>query len=195
MRRRSLASRPRGVIYFARAAALGGGTGQDGLCLGARRAAEHDLRGWRRTHPADRPRRPVRDAVQTPMVDQVAERWQRLLDRLVRYGRRSAGSVWKPSCMAAVSSTRATIAVPSRADTATLADLAASIGHPHLDALIRSVAYRSGSLPEDAPRHSQPSSCTPRRTFGRWQIQPLDIDSSLDAGRSSSPRRGAGSAP
>ena len=33
----------------------------------------------------------------------------------------------------------------------TLADLATSIDHDHLGALIRSVAYRSGSVPELTP--------------------------------------------
>lgn len=114
---------------------------------------------------------------------QVAERWQQLLDRL--------GEVWQTLRGLGVEAElrgrrqldRATIqSLLGRK--ATLAGLAASIGHPHLEALIRSVAYRSGSVPE----------CTPAfvavelylgRTFGRWQIQPLDIDSSLDVGRSS----------
>jgi phytoene dehydrogenase-like protein len=64
-----------------------------------------------------------------------------------------------------------------------LARLARSLPHPNLEALVRSVAYRHGSVPE----------CTPawvavdlslQRTFGRWQLQPLAADAG-EVGRSS----------
>ena len=66
----------------------------------------------------------------------------------------------------------------------TLADLATSIDHDHLGALIRSTAYRSGSLPEQTPAFAAVE-LSLQRTFGRWQVQPLDADSRLDVGRSS----------
>jgi Flavin containing amine oxidoreductase len=66
----------------------------------------------------------------------------------------------------------------------TLADLATSIDHDHLGALIRSIAYRSGSVPEQTPAFAAVE-LSLQRTFGRWQVLPLDIDSRLDVGRSS----------
>jgi phytoene dehydrogenase-like protein len=114
---------------------------------------------------------------------QVAERWQRLLDRL--------GEVWQTLRGLGVEAELRGRRQLDRATTrslfgrkATLAGLAASIDHPHLEALIRSVAYRSGSVPECTPAFAAVELYL-GRTFGRWQIQPLDIDSSLEAGRSS----------
>jgi phytoene dehydrogenase-like protein len=66
----------------------------------------------------------------------------------------------------------------------TIADLATSIDHPHLAALIRSVAYRSGSRPEHTPAFAAVELHL-MRTFGRWQVQPLEADTRLDIGRSS----------
>lgn len=66
----------------------------------------------------------------------------------------------------------------------TLADLAASIAHDHLGALIRSVAYRLGSVPEQTPAFAAVE-LSIQRTFGRWQVAALDAHSGLDVGRSS----------
>jgi phytoene dehydrogenase-like protein len=66
----------------------------------------------------------------------------------------------------------------------TLADLATSIDHDHLGAVIRSVAYRLGSLPEQTPAFVAVE-LSMQRMFGRWQVQPLDTNSGLDVGRSS----------
>jgi UDP-galactopyranose mutase len=66
----------------------------------------------------------------------------------------------------------------------TLADLASSIDHDHLGALIRSIAYRSGSVPEQTPAFAAVE-LSMQRTFGRWQVLPLDTKSGLDVGRSS----------
>jgi UDP-galactopyranose mutase len=66
----------------------------------------------------------------------------------------------------------------------TLSDLATSIAHDHLGALIRSIAYRLGSIPEQTPAFSAVE-LSIQRTFGRWQIAPLDAHSPLDVGRSS----------
>jgi UDP-galactopyranose mutase len=81
---------------------------------------------------------------------QVAERWQQLLDRL--------GEVWQTLRGLGVEAELRDRRQLDRATRgslfgrkATLAGLAASIDHPHLEALIRSVAYRSGSVPECTP--------------------------------------------
>ena len=66
----------------------------------------------------------------------------------------------------------------------TLADLAASIAHDHLGALIRSIAYRLGSVPEQTPAFAAVE-LSIQRTFGRWQVEALDTHSELDVGRSS----------
>ena len=66
----------------------------------------------------------------------------------------------------------------------TLADLAISLDHDHLGALIRSIAYRSGSIPEQTPAFAAVE-LSMQRTFGRWQVVPLDTSSGLDVGRSS----------
>ena len=113
----------------------------------------------------------------------VAERWQQLLDRL--------GEVWQTLRGLGVEAELRGRHQLNRATrgslfgrNATLADLATSIGHQHLEALIRSVAYRSGSVPDRTPAFAAVELYL-SRTFGRWQIQPLDIDSSLEVGRSS----------
>jgi phytoene dehydrogenase-like protein len=66
----------------------------------------------------------------------------------------------------------------------TLADLATSIDHKYLGAVIRSVAYRLGSVPEQTPAFVAVELSVQRR-FGRWQLQPLETHSGLDVGRSS----------
>ena len=66
----------------------------------------------------------------------------------------------------------------------TLADLANSIDHDHLGAVIRSIGYRAGSVPEQTPAFAAVE-LSMQRTFGRWQVQPLDTSSRLDEGRSS----------
>lgn len=65
-----------------------------------------------------------------------------------------------------------------------LADLADEAGHPHLRALVRSVAYRQGSTPEQTPALAAVD-LSLNRTFGRWQVQPLAETPGRDAGRSS----------
>ena len=114
---------------------------------------------------------------------QVAERWEQLLDRL--------GEVWQTLRGLGVEAELRDRRQLDRATRgslfgrkATLAGIATSIDHPHLEALIRSVAYRSGSVPECTPAFAAVELYL-SRTFGRWQIQPVDLDSSLEAGRSS----------
>ena len=76
----------------------------------------------------------------------------------------------------------------------TLADLATSIDHQHLGGVIRSVAYRAGSLPEQTPAFAAVELYT-ARTFGRWQVEPLEIDAGLRRWAIFRPGRGPGSAP
>ena len=113
----------------------------------------------------------------------VTERWQLLLDRL--------DEVWqalrKLGLEAELRSRRQLHRRTRRnllGRRMTVADLAISIDHKHLGAVIRSVAYRSGSLPERTPAFVAVELATARR-FGRWQVQPLDSNSGLDVGRSS----------
>ncbi len=113
----------------------------------------------------------------------VAERWQQLLDRL--------GEVWQTLRGLGVEAELRGRRQLNRATrrslfgrSATLADLATSIDHQHLGSIIRSVAYRSGSVPELTPALAAVELYL-SRTFGRWQLQPLDAELRLDVGRSS----------
>lgn len=113
----------------------------------------------------------------------VAERWQRLLDRL--------GEVWQTLRGLGVEAELRGRRQLNRATRrslsgrrATLADLAISIDHQHLGSIIRSVAYRSGSVPELTPAFAAVELYL-SRTFGRWQLQPLDAELRPDVGRSS----------
>ncbi len=113
----------------------------------------------------------------------VAERWRDLLDRL--------DQVWQTlrglGLEAELRSRRQLNRNAKRSlfgRRMTLADLATSIDHDHLGALIRSVAYRLGSVPEQTPAFVAVE-LSMQRTFGRWQLQPLDSSSGLEAVRSS----------
>jgi UDP-galactopyranose mutase len=113
----------------------------------------------------------------------VAERWQHLIDRL--------GEVWQTlrglGFEAELRHRRQlnhTVRRSLFGASLTVADLVRSIDHQHLGALLRSVAYRSGSRPEHTPAFAAVDLYI-SRTFGRWQVQPLDADSQLDVGRSS----------
>jgi phytoene dehydrogenase-like protein len=111
-----------------------------------------------------------------------AERWQQLLDRL--------GDVWqalRPLGLEAELSARRQLprAVRRRLLVPrTLAELADSLGHPQLSALIRSVGYRQGSVPENMPALAAVELFI-ARTFGRWQVQPVASRTAVGAGRSS----------
>jgi phytoene dehydrogenase-like protein len=113
----------------------------------------------------------------------VAERWRDLLDRL--------DDVWQTlrglGLEAEMRSSRQLNRTARRSlfgHRATVADLATSIDHDHLGAVIRSVAYRLGSLPEQTPAFAAVE-LSVQRTFGRWQVQPLDSNAGLDVARSS----------
>ena len=114
---------------------------------------------------------------------QVAERWRDLLYRL--------DEVWQTlrglGLEAELRSRRQLNKTATRTlfgRRMTLADLASSIEHDHLGALIRSIAYRLGSVPEQTPAFAAVE-LSIQRTFGRWQVAALDTHPVLDAGRSS----------
>jgi UDP-galactopyranose mutase len=113
----------------------------------------------------------------------VAERWRDLLNRL--------DQVWQTlrglGLEAELRSRRQLNRTATRSlfgHRMTLADLATSIAHDHLGALIRSIAYRMGSVPEQTPAFAAVE-LSIQRTFGRWQVAALDTHSELDIGRSS----------
>jgi phytoene dehydrogenase-like protein len=113
----------------------------------------------------------------------VAERWRDLLDRLDRVWQTLRGLGLEAEFRSRRQLNRnARHSLLGRR--MTLADLASSIDHDHLGALIRSVAYRLGSVPEQTPAFVAVE-LSMQRTFGRWQMQPLDTNSGLEAGRSS----------
>ncbi len=100
----------------------------------------------------------------------VAARWQDLLDRL--------DGLWQTLRPLGWEAERS----PGRLDRETrrrllgrltLAELAAGLGHPALTALVRSVAYRQGSLPERTPALAAVE-LSLARTFGRWQVRSPD---------------------
>jgi phytoene dehydrogenase-like protein len=123
----------------------------------------------------------------------VAERWQQLIDRFGEVwqtlrrlgfetelrGRRQVNRTARRSLFGP------NLFGPGRFGLGTtVADLATSIDSQHLAALLRSVAYRSGSRPEHTPAFAAVELYL-MRTFGRWQVQPLEADARLDVGRSS----------
>ena len=123
----------------------------------------------------------------------VAERWQQLIDRF--------GEVWQTLRGLGFEAelrdrrqlnrkARRNLFGPVRfgqgrfGQGLTVADLASSIDHQHLGALLRSVAYRLGSRPEHTPAFAAVELYI-MRTFGRWHVQPLEAHAPLDVGRSS----------
>ena len=113
----------------------------------------------------------------------VAERWQHLIDRLGEVWQALRGLGFEAELRGRRQLNRS-VAQSLLGRSTTVADLATSIDHQHLAALIRSVAYRSGSQPEQTPAFAAVE-LSLMRTFGRWQLQPRDAGSPLDAGRSS----------
>jgi phytoene dehydrogenase-like protein len=110
-----------------------------------------------------------------------AERWQKLLDRL--------GDVWqalRPLGLETELNARRQLPRATRQRLLyprTVAELADSAGHPQLSALIRSAAYRQGSVPEATPAQVAVELFI-ARTFGRWQVQPIGSATAASAGRS-----------
>jgi phytoene dehydrogenase-like protein len=113
----------------------------------------------------------------------VAERWQRLMHRLDEVWQTLRGLGLEAELRSRHQLNRA-VRRSLFGRRMSLADLAASIDHEQLGALIRSIGYRSGSLPEQTPAFAAVE-LSIMRTFGRWQIQPLEPVASLEAGRTS----------
>jgi phytoene dehydrogenase-like protein len=113
----------------------------------------------------------------------VAERWRLLLDRLDRVWQtlRGLGLETELRSRSQLNKTATRSLFGHRM---TLADLASSTAHDHLEALVRSTAYRLGSVPEETPAFAAVE-LSIQRTFGRWQVAPLDTHPELDVGRSS----------
>ena len=107
----------------------------------------------------------------------VAERWRDLVDRLDGVWQALRPLGWESELRGRSQLTRD---VRRRLlGRQSLARLGRDLGHPHLEAMIRSIAYRQGSLPERSPALAAVD-LSLDRTFGRWQVQGPD-----EAGRSS----------
>lgn len=122
-------------------------------------------------------------ALQRAYGSVVAGRWRDLVDAL--------DDVWqalRPLGLEHELRDRRQLSRPVRARLAarrSLAALAGDVEEPHLAALVRSVAFRHGSLPERTPAWVGVDLSVSRR-FGHWQVQPLDpAQHPRDAGRSS----------
>jgi phytoene dehydrogenase-like protein len=113
----------------------------------------------------------------------VAERWRDLLDRLDQVWQTLRGLGLETELRSRRQLNR-TATRSLFGHRMTLADLASSMAHDHLTALIRSTAYRLGSVPEQTPAFAAVE-LSIQRTFGRWQVAPLDTHPELDVGRSS----------
>ena len=93
----------------------------------------------------------------------VAERWRDLVDRL--------GGVWqalRPLGWEAELRGRRQLSRDVRQrllGRQSLAQLGRDLAHPHLEALVRSVAYRQGSVPERTPALAAGSSAPSRRAY------------------------------
>ena len=107
----------------------------------------------------------------------VAERWRDLVDRLDGVWQALRPLGWETELQGRRQLTRD---VRRRLlGRRSLARLGRDVAHPHLEALVRSVAYRQGSVPERTPAFAAVD-LSLDRTFGRWQVEGSD-----EAGRSS----------
>jgi UDP-galactopyranose mutase len=112
----------------------------------------------------------------------VAGRWQNLLDQLDK-----AWQALRPLGFESELPVRQHLSRQQRQRLMrwrTVADLADSVRHPHLSALVRSIAYGFGASPEETPALVAVELAL-RSTFGRWQIQPITAEAAVDVGRSS----------
>src|SRR5687767_2320186 len=123
------------------------------------------------------------DTLAAAYSSSVAERWRGLLDRLDGVWQTLRGLGLEAELRSGRQLNR-TVRRSLFGRRMTLADLASSIDHDHLGAVIRSIGYRSGSVPEQTPAFAAVE-LSMQRTFGRWQVQPLDTSFRLDGGRAS----------
>ena len=136
--------------------------------------------GTELTWPADRGGQ--LSALTTAYGPAVAAAWADLVDRLDTVWQTLRPLGWEAELR---DRTQLTFRVRRRLlGRGSLADLARSLPHPHLEALVRSVGYRQGSLPEETPAFAAVE-LSLQRTFGRWQLQPLDLAGTGEVGRSS----------
>jgi phytoene dehydrogenase-like protein len=98
----------------------------------------------------------------------VAQRWQDLVDRLDRVWQTLRPLGWEAERQDADLTRTVRRDLLRRR---TVADLARTAGHPHLEALVRSIAHRLGGVPERTPAWVTVE-LSLQRTFGRWQVQP-----------------------
>jgi UDP-galactopyranose mutase len=132
------------------------------------------------TWPADRAGQAA--ALSAAYGSAVAMAWQELVDRLDQVWQTLRPLGWEA---ALDGDAQLTYQVRRRLlGRQTLAGLARSLPHPHLEALVRSVAYRQGSVPERTPAWVAVE-LSLQRTFGRWQLQPIEDDGDRSVGRSS----------
>jgi len=132
------------------------------------------------TWPADRSGQ--FSALTTAYGPTVAAGWQDLLDRLDEVWQTLRPLGWEAELR---DRAQLTFGVRRRLlGRQSLARLASSLPHPHLEALVRSVGYRQGSVPERTPAWAAVE-LSLHRTFGRWQLQALDPAAAGGVGRSS----------
>lgn len=110
----------------------------------------------------------------------VAERWRDLVDRLDQVWQRLRPLGWEAERPATPLTRELRRGLLGRQS---VAALARSTGHPHLEALVRSVAHRLGGTPERTPAWAAVE-LTLQRTFGRWLLAPA-TGSDGEPGRSS----------
>lgn len=121
--------------------------------------------GTELTLPTDRGEQSA--AISRAFGRSAAEHWQDLLDRLA--------DVWQALRPLGLEAELRGPRQLNRTDRRsllrrhTLAELAESLAHPQLAALVRSVGYRSGSVPEEAPAMAAVELFV-ARTFGRWHL-------------------------
>lgn len=123
------------------------------------------------------------DALRRAYGPAVADRWRDLVDAL--------DDVWqtlRPLGLEDELRGRHQLSRPVRARLSarrSLAALAADVGEPHLAALVRSIAHRHGSIPEQTPAWVGVDLSVSRR-FGHWQLRPVDpVRHPQDTGRTS----------
>ena len=102
--------------------------------------------------------------------DAVATRWQVLVDRLDGVWQTLRPLGWEAERRESDLTRAVRRELLGRQN---VAGLARSAGHPHLEALVRSVAHRLGGTPEQTPAWAAVE-LSLQRTFGRWQVQPED---------------------
>jgi UDP-galactopyranose mutase len=101
----------------------------------------------------------------------VAQRWRNLVDRLDRVWQTLRPLGWEADRREADLNRAVRRDLLGRQS---VADLARTAGHPHLEALVRSVAHRLGGIPDRTPAWTAVE-LTLQRTFGRWQVQPAEV--------------------